>query len=100
MSSTSTHSRLEVPARGWTRTDRTRPATRTRLRHCTSPMGMVPRARDPKASRSKAALAAASLSAARAADRAARPTAAGSASGVTGRRRHSRRLENQPPVSW
>ena len=42
MPSTSTHSRLEVPARGWTRTDRTRPATRTRSRHCASPMGSVP----------------------------------------------------------
>ncbi len=28
--SLSTHSRFEVPARGWTRTDLTRPATRVR----------------------------------------------------------------------
>ena len=43
--SLSTHSRFEVPARGWTRTDLTRPATRTRWRHSTEAMGVVAPAR-------------------------------------------------------
>ena len=45
LSSASVHSRLAVPARGWTRTDLTRPATLTRRRHCTSPIGVDPLAR-------------------------------------------------------
>ena len=37
--SLSTHSRLDVPARGWTRTDLTRPATRTRCAPLTDAIG-------------------------------------------------------------
>ncbi len=47
---------LEVgrdPARGWTRTDLTRPATRTRWRHWASPIGTAPCPRSPNAARSK-----------------------------------------------
>ena len=43
--SLSTHSRFEVPARGWTRTDFTRPATRMRWRGTTEAMGVVAPAR-------------------------------------------------------
>src|SRR3984957_2442055 len=101
-SSARMHSRLEVPALGWTRTDLIRPATRTRVRHLASPIGVVPRPRSPNAVRSKAALTAASRSEARSAARAALVGRAATLAGWAGcvPRRHSRRRESQPPVSW